>query len=61
MVDGGETEERRAVDERQEVIDFEHEVVREGRQVFGAAACEQDLEQPGHAADGRGRERHVDR
>ena len=52
---------RGAVDEGQEVVDFEHEVVRERGQVFGAAAGEQDLEEAGHAADGRGGERLVDR
>ena len=61
VVDGGEAEQGGAVDEGEQVVDFEHEVVGEGGEVFGAAAGEQDFQEAGHAADGRGRKRFVDR
>ena len=56
VVDGREAEQDRAVDEGQEVVDFEHEVVGECGEVLASAACQQELEEAGHAADGRGRE-----
>ena len=61
VVDGREAEQGGAVDEGEEVVDFEHEVVGELGQVFAAAASEEDLEEAGHAADGRGGEWFVDR
>ena len=57
ILDGGKAEQLGGVDDREEVVDFEGQLVGEFRKVLATAVGGEDLEQSRHAADGGDRQR----